>query len=91
MLKTKNIKKTQKLEGIITKLFKLQKEIKNLKRTRTYDLFIKEPHSRRNFRKLTAILQTSFAQIPPSAELRIAAEALSEIASDKHGMDGDSQ
>lgn len=74
MSKTKNIRKQQKLEGIIiTKLFKLQKEIKNLKRTKTYDLFIKEPHARRNFWKLTAIRQTSFAQFPPSAELRVPA------------------
>jgi len=34
--------------------------------------------TRRNFRKHAVMRQTSFAQIPPSAELRVAAEALGE-------------
>ncbi len=73
ILKNKNIK-TQKSERVeITKLFKLRKEIKMFKNNQ--NLSIKEVNARRNFRKHAAIRQTSFAQIPPSAELRIPAKA----------------
>ncbi len=61
----------------ITKLFKLPKEIKRVKNNQ--NLTIKQMNARRNFRKHTAMRQTSFAQIPPSAELPIAVKALSEM------------
>jgi len=77
ILTTGNIK-TRKRENIkITRLFQHKEERKQFKTNKK--LKTNKLYARRNFRKHTAIRQTSFAPIPPLAELRIAAKTLGVI------------
>ncbi len=77
ILTTKNIKIRKLDEMKITRLFQHQEERKQFKTGKK--LKTNKLYARRNFRKLAVMRQTSFAQIPPSAELRIAAATLSKI------------